>query len=164
MAVKEAVIQVLQTEGKPLHTKVLTELVLSRGLWQSSGKTPAATIEARLATDIKHNGKSSPFVRVAPRTYGLRDLGAIPVPTPKKAKSPKTKTKTLSFTHAAEKVLAQFGDRKPMHYRIVTEKALDLNLLNTEGKTPEATMYAQILTEINRSKKTRQTASFCPAR
>ena len=153
MTVKEATIQVLQAEGKPLHTKVLTDLILSRGLWQTSGKTPAATIEARLATDIKHNGKSSPFVRVAPRTYGLRDLGAVPTTKSKKTKSPKTRTKTLSFTNAAEKVLAQFGDRKPMHYRAITEKALDLNLLNTEGKTPEATMYAQILTEINRSRK-----------
>ncbi len=153
MTVKEAVIQVLQAEAKPLHTKAITEMILSRGLWQTSGKTPAATVEAQIASDIKHNPNTSPFVRVAPRTYGLRDLGAFPTPAPKKAKSPKTKTKTLSFTNAAEKILAQFGDRKPMHYRAITEKALDLNLLNTEGKTPEATMYAQILTEINRSRK-----------
>ncbi|MCK5174873.1 MAG: restriction endonuclease, partial [Planctomycetes bacterium] len=90
-------------------------------------------------------------VRVAPRTYSLRELGAVATSKPKRAKSPKTKT--LSFTNAAERVLAKFGDRKPMHYRAVTAKALDLNLLNTEGNTPEATMYAQILTEINRSKK-----------
>jgi restriction system protein len=151
MTVIDAVIKVLNTEAKPLHTKVLTDLILSRGLWQTRGKTPAATVEARIASDIKHNPTSSPFVRVAPRTYGLRELGAAAISTPKKTKPPKTKT--LTFTNAAEKVLAKFGDRKPMHYRVVTEKALDLNLLNTEGKTPEATMYAQILTEINRSRK-----------
>ncbi len=151
MTVKEAAIRVLKAEAKPLHTKTITDMMLSRGLWQTSGKTPAATVEARLATDIKHHPNTSPFVRVAPRTYGLRDLGAIPASTSKKAKSPKTKA--LSFTNAAEKILAQFGDRKPMHYRAITAKALDLNLLNTEGKTPEATMYAQILTEINRTRK-----------
>ncbi|MBW8017284.1 MAG: restriction endonuclease [Planctomycetes bacterium] len=153
MTAKEAVIKVLNAEAKPLHTKAITDMILSRGLWQTSGKTPAATIEARLAADIKHNGNLSPFVRVAPSTYGLRDLEAVPVSTVKKTKSLKAKVKTLSFTNAAEKVLSQFGDKKPMHYRDVTDKALELNLLNTEGKTPEATMYAQILTEINRSKK-----------
>lgn len=153
MTVKEAVIKVLNTEAKPLHTKAITDMILSRGLWQTSGKTPTATVDARISSDIKHNPNSSPFVRVAPRTYGLRELGATTISTPKKTKSSKTKTKTLSFTNAAEKILAQFGDKKPMHYRDVTDKALELNLLNTEGKTPEATMYAQILTEINRSRK-----------
>jgi len=151
MTVKEAVIQILNTEAKPLHVRVITDLILSRGLWQTQGKTPAATVEARIASDIKHNGGPSPFVRVAPSTYGLRELEAVPISLPKRAKSPKVKT--LSFANAAEKILAQFGDRKPMHYRTITAKALECNLLNTEGKTPEATMYAQILTEINRSNK-----------
>jgi len=151
MTVKKAVIKILNTEAKPLHVRVITDLILSRGLWQTQGKTPAATVEARIASDIKHNGWSSPFVRVAPRIYSLRKFGATPISTPKRTKSPKVKI--LSFTNAAEKILAQFGDKKPMHYRTITAKALKCNLLNTEGKTPEATMYAQILTEINRSKK-----------
>ena len=150
MTVKEAVIQILNTETKPLHVRIITDLILSRGLWQTQGKTPAATVEACIASDIKHNGGSSPFVRVEPRIYSLREFGAIPISIPKRTKSPKVNT--LSFTNAAEKILAQFGDRKPMHYRTITAKALECNLLNTEGKTPEATMYAQILTEINRSK------------
>lgn len=151
MTVKEAAIQVLNTEAKALHVKVITDLVLSRGLWQTKGKTPAATVEARIASDIKHNVESSPFVRVAPRTYGLRELGTIPISTPKRTKSPQVKT--LSFTNAAEKILAKFGNKQPMHYRDITKKALEFNLLDTKGKTPEATMYAQILTEINRTKK-----------
>ena len=70
MTVKEAAIQVLKTEAKPLHTKVLTDLILSRGLWNTQGQTPAATVEASIASDIKHNPTSSPFVRVSPRTCG----------------------------------------------------------------------------------------------
>ena len=151
MTVKEAAIQALNTEAKALHVKNITNLILSRGLWQTQGKTPEATVEARIASDIKHNGRSSPFVRVAPRTYGLRALGAVPAFTRKKAKS--AKTKTLSFTNASEKILAKFGNKQPMHYRDITKKTLELNLLDTKGKTPEATMYAQILTEINRTKK-----------
>ena len=121
MTVKEAVIEILNTEGKSLNINDLTNLILSRGLWQPAGKTPAATVEAQLATDIKHKGENSPFVRVAPRTYGLRKLGAKPAP-----EAPKNKKgqKTLSFTNAAEKILAQYGDKKPMHYRMITEKII----------------------------------------
>lgn len=57
---------------------------------------------------------------------------------------------TLSFTDAAEEVLNRFGNRQTMHYRDITEKALSDGLISTSGLTPEATMYAQILTEIKR--------------
>ena len=60
---------------------------------------------------------------------------------------------TYSFTDAAERVLRRFGEQRPMHYRDITDKALELGWLNTEGKTPEATMYAQILSEIKRHQK-----------
>ena len=132
MTVKEAAIQVLNTEAKTLHVKVITDLILSRGLWQTQGKTPAATVEARIASEIKHNGEYSPINRVAPRTYSLQALGAVTVSKFKKAKL--AKTKTLSFTNAAEKILAKFGNKQPMHYRDITNKALDFNLLDTKEK------------------------------
>ena len=62
-------------------------------------------------------------------------------------------SKVYSFTNTAEKVLEQFGDKKPMHYKAITEKALSLNWIETQGKTPEATMYAQILNETKRYMK-----------
>ncbi len=40
-----------------------------------------------------------------------------------------------------------------MHYRAITAKALELGLVKTTGKTPEATLYAQVLTETQRRKK-----------
>lgn len=48
--------------------------------------------------------------------------------------------KRLSFADAAERVLDLFGDRQPMHYRAITAKTLELDLVATQGKTPEATM------------------------
>jgi restriction endonuclease Mrr len=60
----------------------------------------------------------------------------------------------LSFTDAAEYVLQHYAGSNPMHYRDVTAKALELGLVKTQGQTPEATLYAQILTEIER--RTRQ--------
>jgi restriction system protein len=40
-----------------------------------------------------------------------------------------------------------------MHYKEITEKALEKGWLVTSGKTPEATMYAQVITEIKRQQK-----------
>jgi restriction system protein len=56
----------------------------------------------------------------------------------------------MSFADAAEYVLDQFGNRKPMHYTKIAEKALERGLIRTVGKTPEATVSSVISTEIKR--------------
>ena len=175
MGIREAVIQVLREAGEPLHAQEITERILTQGLWQTSGKTPAATVSARLYSDIKKHGDASVFKSVAAQTFCLRDqcMGVMDEkPTVTKAadepekKHPEEKPpekeeiKTHSFTDAAEKVLDQFGNKRPMHYRAITEKALSMGWLATEGKTPEATMYAQILTEIKRYRKTGEQPRF----
>jgi restriction endonuclease Mrr len=70
-----------------------------------------------------------------------------------KGKRADTSAGMLSFTDAAA-VLERFADKQPMHYRAITQKILDFGLVRTQGQTPEATLYAQILSEITR--KTRQ--------
>jgi len=159
MDVKTAAIQVLQQAGTELHAKDIAEQIMAAGLWQSGGKTPDATVSARLYSDIKNNGDKSPFVKVGPQTFALRDSaeipsGAEPVPafvedTPK----PPSVNAGFSFTDCAQKVLETFGGKKPMHYKEITEKALQKGWLVTGGKTPEATMYAQVITEIKRQQK-----------
>lgn len=47
-------------------------------------------------------------------------------------------------------MLEDFGGKKPMHYKEITGKALEKGWLVTGGKTPEATMYAQVIAEIKR--------------
>ncbi len=158
MSVQEAAVKVLCDAGQPLTAKQIAERILKQGLWQTQGKTPDATVAARLYTSIKKEGDGSQFVLVSPQTFGLRELGAKPCPDKKpssdqeKGAGPKPAS-TFSFTDAAEKVLEQFGQKKPMHYRVITEKALSLGWLDTAGKTPEASMYAQVLTEIRRYQK-----------
>jgi restriction system protein len=68
--------------------------------------------------------------------------------------------KTLTFSDAAAYVLEHFGNGKLMHYRDITKKALELGLLNTMGQTPEATLYAQVLTEIARQTMRGETPRF----
>jgi hypothetical protein len=57
-------------------------------------------------------------------------------------------------------VLEEFGGKKPMHYKEITEKALEKGWLVTGGKTPEATMYAQVITEIKAPTETGERPRF----
>lgn len=153
MNVREAAIRVLQEAGEPLRSREITNRILKAKLWESDGKTPEATVNAALAVDIKRHGDRSSFVRVSPGVFALRDSAPARGSLGTKAPAVKDQNRTYSFTEAAEQVLGRFGDKQPMHYRTITEKALDQGWLTTEGKTPEATMYAQIITEIRRYQK-----------
>jgi len=143
MSALDAVTNVLGAAGTPLRVEEITSRVLADGQWVSKGKTPAATIEAQLAMEVKRHGDASRFVRPAPRTYGLRHwpVQAIVIPPPRLA---------LSFTDAAEAILAASDTREPMHYRELTERALAAGMLSTKGLTPHQTMYSQLITEIAR--------------
>jgi restriction system protein len=73
MSVLSAAIQILKKSGSPLHAKGLASQIIAEGLWKSDGKTPAATVIARLYSDSKSNGDKSPFERVGPQIFALRD-------------------------------------------------------------------------------------------
>jgi len=134
--------KVLLDAGQSLHYKEITNRIISQHLWQTEGKTPDQTINARLAVDIKKNGVASRFIRIGPGVFGLRKWAGNLDDDNNDIK--------FSFTDAAEIILDKYADQRPMHYRDVTEKIIDLNMVNTEGKTPEATLYAMVLSEIKR--------------
>ena len=50
---------------------------MTRGLKTTSGATPDATVNAQIASSIKHDGTASPFLRVAKGTFTLRSNGAV---------------------------------------------------------------------------------------
>ncbi len=166
MSVLEAAKRVLEEAGSPLPVRDLTKAMLAKGYWQTQGLTPEATVQARLATDIKNRGEASAFIRSAPGRFGLRGQVTDPVSaevalvgTPMlfedevEEVDPTATPDTLSFTEAAIEVLQELDPPRPLHYREITRLAIDKKLLNTRGKTPEATMYAQIHTEIERYTK-----------
>ncbi len=154
--VKTAAIQTLQQTGTALHAKGITQRIMTAGLWRSRGKAPDTTVSARLYSDIKNNEDKSPFVKVGPQIFAFRDSTEIPsdtepVPTAvEEAFKPHPFNSGFSFTDCALKVLEEFGVKKLMHYKEITEKALQKGWLVTGGKTPDATMYAQVITEIKR--------------
>ena len=151
-----AVHQVLAEAGEPLHYKEIARRVLDRGLWQTDGKTPEATVNAQLTVHIKKHGKNAKFRRVASGTFSLNNSATTAPPnSATTAYGPATSRDAgqVSFTDAAEQVLTRFGNGQPMHYREITAKALELGLIRTSGRTPEATMYASVLEEIQRYRK-----------
>lgn len=177
----DATEKVLQEEGKPLSISDITALILARNLWHTTGKTPADTIEARLAVDIRDRGSASRFQRTAARIFALRSWGLPEYASKpfrrKISPQPVEKTKTqlgkgkrsepiqppptppISFAVAAEMILDQ-NNRQPMHYREITRRVVESGLVTTRGRTPDRTMYTQILSEIEQAQRRGESAHF----
>jgi restriction system protein len=86
-SLRQAATEVLRDTG-PLHYQRLIAEIDSRGLATSSSRTPAASLNAMLAVDIKRKGEKSEFVRVAPGVFGLRvPHGLSAEKTPRKTES-----------------------------------------------------------------------------
>jgi restriction system protein len=62
-------------------------------------------------------------------------------------------TSRMSFADAAEYILEHHAGRKPMHYRALTAQALELGLVRTQGQTPDATLNAQVASDIERRRR-----------
>ena len=157
MDVKTAAIQVLQQAGTALHAKDIAEQIMAAGLWQSDGKTPDATVSARLYSDIKNNGDKSPFVKVGPQTFALRDSteipsGAEPVPAViEEAPKPSVANAGFSFNDCAQKVLEEFGGKNPMALnilRMLCERLSDVTQRVYEGEIHAAGVAVSGIAEI----------------
>ncbi len=57
----DAAVQVLTEAKEPMNCKVMVERMLAKGLWQTNGKTPAATIYAAILREITTKGDASRF-------------------------------------------------------------------------------------------------------
>ena len=74
---KSAIITILTESKEPLHYHEITERIMTRGLKTTSGATPDATVNAQISSSIKHDGTSSPFLRVGKGTFTLRPSSAV---------------------------------------------------------------------------------------
>lgn len=68
---KIAALKILKDYKKPLHYKEITRLAIEKGILETDGATPEASMNAQLATEIKNKGKNSDFVRTEPAKYNL---------------------------------------------------------------------------------------------
>ncbi|MGH8654269.1 MAG: winged helix-turn-helix domain-containing protein [Gammaproteobacteria bacterium] len=69
---RKAIDKVLGSSPTPLHYNEITERVISEGLRKNLGATPAATVNALISSSIKHDGDSSPYIRVSKGTFAMR--------------------------------------------------------------------------------------------
>jgi hypothetical protein len=69
---REAIERVLSSSGEALHYNEIAQRIVSEGLRKSVGATPGATVNAHISSSIKHDGESSPYIRVSKGTFTLR--------------------------------------------------------------------------------------------
>lgn len=59
----DAAAKLLESSKKAMKASEIAEEVVTRGWWQTNGKTPANTLYAAISTEIKKKGKESRFKR-----------------------------------------------------------------------------------------------------
>jgi restriction system protein len=131
-------------------------------MWETKGKTPAATLDSNLSKDIREHGDNSRFYRAGKNVFGLNnnEVAATADAEAQSANDEQLTAKTLLFLDAAEFILKEQASKVPLHYKEITEKALKSGLLATTGRTPEMTMYAQILGNIKRMARRGEKSRF----
>ena len=84
---RTAAIEILRSAKKPLHYKEITRLAIEKGILETDGATPDASMYAQIITDIKNKGAASDFIKKDKATFWLNET--------KKAIEPKKQLKAL---------------------------------------------------------------------
>ena len=153
MSFLDAAYQVLEKAKEPLRYREITRRALEQGLIQTKGKTPEATLRGQLGASIRRElegGPPSPFRRAGRGIFGLAEWQHdVPTPPPSSPTPPSEPRRSyLSYKAAALQALKEAG--QPLHYQEITHQAVEQELINPQGLTPEATMGAQLYTDIKR--------------
>ena len=70
----DAAARVLRESGKPMTCPELIEHMAAKGYWTSpKGKTPASTLYAAIAREVKLKGTASRFIKTGPGRFAWRD-------------------------------------------------------------------------------------------
>ena len=145
---------ILSNSSSPMTAEQITEQLIQLKLWNTNGKTPAATVGAALYMNIKKFGKESPFIKISRGLFAINPNVSnhnVSNTSNSKVNISRDKTTTpLSFLECAIKVLREESGKKPMHYKDITNKAIENKWLVSNGLTPEASMGAQIYTNIQK--------------
>ena len=149
MTFLEAAHMILVEACQPLHYREITKRALEQGIIQTRGNTPEATMNAQLGADINHGDEGGPlsrFVRVGKGTFGLRDWSQMEATRDVAAQE--AERSYLTYRQAAIHVLTKSA--KPLSAQTINERAIEEELINPQGLTPDATMAAQLYTDISR--------------
>ena len=101
---KDAIKKVLSESDGPLKATEISELILSRGYYETDGATPAATVAAQIYMSIKNDGEKSPFAKVGKGMFALKDS----TPTSKEKSEPKSKP-AVTQDESQDSIIQSFG-------------------------------------------------------
>lgn len=104
---EDAIKRVLAESERPLHYKEICERILDSGYYQTDGATPAATVNARIAASIKHEGTKSPFMRVTKGIFTLRE--AEQLASSASVNGAKATLNTTPDNEASDSIIRSFG-------------------------------------------------------
>ena len=69
----DAAARVLRESGQPMSCPELIEQMAAKGYWTSpKGKTPASTLYAAIAREVKLKGAASRFIKTGPGRFAFR--------------------------------------------------------------------------------------------
>ena len=69
----DAAARVLRESGQPMSCPELIEQMAAKGYWTSpKGKTPASTLYAAIAREVKLKGAASRFIKTGPGRFAYR--------------------------------------------------------------------------------------------
>lgn len=158
LSFKEAALLILEREKRQMTAREIVTLAIKEGLLSSVGKTPDASLAGQIYTDIHRNKENTPFVIVGPRTYALKSqpqkvessviTGYFPPQEEEKVPqaSELSLSKKMSYKQVALHLLER--EQRPMTAREIVSIAINEGLIESTGKTPDATLAGQIYTEI----------------
>lgn len=150
---KDLAEEILGSAQEPMTPAEIWHEAERRGLVSklgSHGKTPQDSLAAQLYTDVKAAHSRFAIHEGKPKRFSLADVSPKADASARQAVAASPRR---TFTECAQLVLETFANRQPMHYLDITRKALEQGWLHTDGKTPEASLYAQILTQISRAQE-----------
>lgn len=155
--------EVLKAASVPMTPKEIWAEAERQGLTAkvaTCGKTPWQTLGAQLYTEVKRGMSRFVSYEGKPKRFSLAAQETASPQTPAGTTAVVAETPHYSFIACAQKVLDTFANREPMHYLDITKRALEQGWLQTDGKTPEASLYAQVLTHIHKSQEKGKTPLF----
>jgi hypothetical protein len=144
---KNIAYQVLQEANKPLHSNEITKIAIEQGLLRTTGKTPEATMNAQLITDVNNNAESR-FIKFAPSMFALNGSIVQPVEAPEENQSYKISEKASSRQKGdivearISELITLYGDTALSCYKPVSDdEGIDLSV---KEKGSLKTIYLQV--------------------
>lgn len=123
---------VLKDAGHPLTSKEIMIAAQKKKSLALKTKTPWASIGAALYVDIKRKRQNSKFRIVGKGKFTLNSV--------------EVNFRQKSFKAAAYRILKE--NSSPMKTQNIAQMAVKRNYIETKGATPEATMAAQLYTDV----------------